>query len=165
VISVANRSIERVLQILTAPNGVNTNVAALAQLENTALTPIPAKSVFTQNVASEVAEKAGDIKYTAIYVYCDKVSNSQREKFRAFSGSLQMAIEVRVSLDRIEGIEQQSQLYTGAVTQTLSQNLGDWGKGLFYAGAYDVSFGPVKHGGRNFIKTAKISFQVDASVD
>ena len=58
-----------------------------------------------------------------------------------------------------------SQLYTDAISQTLNQNRGDWGHGLFYAGGYEVSFGPVKHGGRNFIKSAKISLDLDASVD
>jgi hypothetical protein len=76
-----------------------------------------------------------------------------------------MEIDVRVSQDRLEGIDGTSQLYTDAVTQILNQNRGDWGQGLFYAGGYEISFGPVKHGGRNFIKSATVSFQVNASVD
>jgi hypothetical protein len=76
-----------------------------------------------------------------------------------------MEIDVRVSQDRLEGIDGTSQLYTDAVTQILNQNRGDWGQGLFYAGGYEISFGPVKHGGRNFIKSATVSFQVNASSD
>ena len=45
-----------------------------------------------------------------------------------------MAIEVRVSQDRLEGIEEQLQMYVDAVTQVLDQNRGDWGEGMFYAG-------------------------------
>ena len=76
-----------------------------------------------------------------------------------------MEIDVRVSQDRVEGIDRTSQLYTDAVTQILDQNRGDWGQGLFYAGGYEILFSAVKHGGRNFIKSATVSFKVNASVD
>ena len=110
-------------------------------------------------------EKAGATKYTSIYIYCDKVSNTLREKFRSFSGSLLLAADVRVSQDRIENIDQQSHLYTDAVTSVLDQNRGDWGRGLFYPGGYEVTFGPIKHGGRNYIKSARVTFVVEASID
>ena len=120
---------------------------------------------FTDNVTSDVAEKSTDVKYTAVYVYCGTIVNDLKEKFRSFSGRLQMEIDVRVSQDRVEGIDRTSQLYTDAVTQILDQNRGDWGQGLFYAGGYEISFSPVKHGGRNYIKSATVSFQVSATVD
>lgn len=162
--SVANRATSTVLQFLAAPGGLNTNIAALAQAENVTLSPLPAQNIFTENVSSDIAEKSRDIKYAAIYVYCDKIVNSLHEKFRSFSGNLQMEVDVRVSQDRLEGIDRVSRLYADAVTQTLNQNRGDWGQGLFYSGTYEIAFGPVKHGGRNFIKSAKVSFQVDASI-
>jgi hypothetical protein len=34
---------------------------------------------------------------------------------------------------------------------------------MFYAGGYDVEFGPVKRGGKNFLQSAKVSFEVDVS--
>jgi hypothetical protein len=151
--------------VLSAPTGVNASLATLAQSENVSLPAIAAKYFFTENASSDIAEKSVEPKYTAVYIYCGKVVNAQKEKFRSFSGVIQMEIDVRVSQDRLEGIDRTSQLYTDAVTQTLNQNRGDWGQGLFYSGGYEISFGPVKHGGRNFIKSAKISFDVDASVD
>jgi hypothetical protein len=165
LISVVNRATSKLVQVLTSTGGLNTNLAALAQAESVTVLPVASQFVFTENVSSDVAEKSGEVKYTAVYIYCDKVVNSLKEKFRSFSGNLQMEIDVRVSQDRLEGIERVSQLYAGAVTQTLTQIRGDWGQGLFFPGAYEISLGPVKHGGRNFIKSAKISFQVDASID
>jgi hypothetical protein len=165
MVSMARRATSKVLQLMNAPGGLNTNVAVLAQAENVSLSPVPAARFFTDNVASDVAEKSADVKYTAVYVYCNKIVNDLREKFRSFSGRLQMEIDVRVSQDRLEGIDGTSQLYTDAVTQILNQNRGDWGQGLFYAGGYEICFAPVKHGGRNFIKSATVSFQVNASVD
>jgi hypothetical protein len=34
---------------------------------------------------------------------------------------------------------------------------------MYYAGGYQASFGPVKHGGRNFIQVAKVTFDVGVS--
>jgi hypothetical protein len=163
--SIANRATLKLVRLLTAPGGLNSSLAALGQSENVTLPPVPSTHFFTDNVSSDIAEKSADFKYTAVYIYCEKIANDLKEKFRTFSGRLQMAMDVRVSQDRLEQIDRTSQLYTDAVTQILDQNRGDWGQGLFYAGAYEITFGPVKHGGRNFIKSAKISFQVEASVD
>ena len=51
------------------------------------------------------------------------------EKFRTFSGKVRTVAEVRVSQDRIEGIEEQLRLYVDAVTQVLDANRGSWGQG------------------------------------
>lgn len=75
-----------------------------------------------------------------------------------------MVVEVRVSQDRLDEMETRVQLYVDAVIQVLNENRGDWGDGVFYGGTYEVSYGPVKHGGRNFIQIAKIALAVDISV-
>jgi hypothetical protein len=165
MISLAHQASSKLVQLMTAPSGLNMNIAALAQAESVPLSPVPATGFFTDNVSSDMAEKSTDLKYTAVYIYCGKIANDLKEKFRSFSGTLQMEIDVRVSQDRLDGIDRMSQLYTDAVTQVLDTNRGDWGQGLFFAGAYEIVFGPVKHGGRNFIKSAKVSFEVNASVD
>ena len=162
--SIAASATLKIVQLLTSPGGLNATISAMAQETTVSLQPVPTKQFFTNNVASDIAEKSEEVKYTAVYVYCDKIANTLTEKFRSFSGHLQMAIEIRVSQDRLDGVEQSAQLYAESVTQTLNQIRGDWGQGLFYAGQYDVSFGPVKHGGRNFIKAIKITFPVEASV-
>ncbi|MBZ5590645.1 MAG: hypothetical protein LAP39_00300 [Acidobacteriia bacterium] len=163
--SLAGTATSRLQEFLTAPNGLNTTVAILAQAERLAVSPLLPRQLFTENVSSDIADRSIEQKYTAVYIYCDKLANALTEKFRSFSGTIDMTIDVRVSQDRLEGIDRASQVYAAAVTQTLNQNRGDWGQGLFFAGRYEVSFGPVKHGGRNFIKSAKISIQLDASVD
>lgn len=85
------------------------------------------------------------------------------EKFRTFSGKVRTVAEVRVSQDRIEGLEIMLRLYVDAVTQVLDSNRGSWGQGAFYTGGYEVAFDPVKHGGKNFLQVAKITFEVDLS--
>lgn len=165
MISVGNRAVTYVLQLLTAPPGVNGSIASIAESEGIALAPIPTSQILAGNVSFEIAERSGDRKYTALYVYCDKLSNELKEKFRTFSGKALVVVEVRASQDRLERIDEALELYADAVMQMLDQNRGDWGGGLFYAGGYEAVFGTVKHGGRNFIKTAKISFTVEASIN
>ena len=165
MISLANTAATKILAALTAQTGLNSSIAALAQTANVSLGPISNAQLFTGQISSDIAEKAGDVKYTAVYVYCDKITNTLKEKFRSFSGRIRLAVEIRVSQDRLENIDQQLQLYTEAVTQVLNANRGDWGQGLFYTGGYEVAFGPVKHGGRNFIKHATVTIEVDGSVN
>ena len=38
-------------------------------------------------------------------MYCEKIVNDLTEKFRTFSGTVQMAIELRHSQDRLEGLQ------------------------------------------------------------
>ncbi len=119
--------------------------------------------VAAQNVSLELAERSTDIRCPAVQVYCERLRNELKEKFRAFSGKATLTMEVRHSQDRLEGLDQQVQGYAQAIAQVLDENRGDWSGGLYYGGGYDVAFGPVKQGGRNFVQTAKITFEVGVS--
>jgi hypothetical protein len=70
-----------------------------------------------------------------------------------------------VSHDRLEEIGRQTSLYVEAVTNVLDLRRGSWGNGMFYAGGYEVVFGPVKKGGRNYIQTSRILLQLIVSID
>ena len=153
----------QVIAQLTGTAGMN---SALAELSSSAAAPAPALSlsqVRAQNVAVDLAERAGAVAYPSVLVYCEKLTNSLQEKFRSFSGTAQMAVEVRHSQDRLDGLQDALELYVDAAAQTISAARGDWGNGMFYAGGYQVSYGPIKQGGRNFIQTAKMTFEVDVS--
>lgn len=146
-----------------AVTGVNAIVGQLANDSSVPLAPLPPAHIVSQNIAFDLTEKAQVVKYPAIHVYTDRVRNQLTEKFRAFSGKARTVAEVRVSEDRIEGIEQQLRLYVDAVTDVLDSNRGSWGQGAFFTGGYEVAYEPVKHGGKNYIQIAKVSFEVDLS--
>ena len=124
----------------------------------------PAQLV-ARNVSAELAEKSTGVAYPAFFVYCEKLSNTLREKFRTFSGTARMTVEARASQDRLEGLEDRLHVYVDAVTNLLDASRGDWGQGMFYTGGYEVSFGAVKHGGKNFLQTAKVVFEIEISTD
>ncbi len=154
----------KLVQMLAGGDGLPASVAAVAEAASESLQPIGTAQIVAQNVAAELIERSSAVRYPAVHVYCEKLSNTLREKFRTFSGKAHLAMEVRSSQDRLEGLERQVQLYVDAVTAVLDRRRGDWGDGLFYGGGYEAAFGPVKRGGKNYVQTAKITIEVDVSI-
>lgn len=120
-------------------------------------------SIVIQNASTEIAERTQTVRYPAIYLYCEKLTNSLTEKFATFSGKCRLVIEVRCSQDRMDGIERTLERYVDAVCRVLSDSRGTWQDGGFYTGGYEVAYSSLKHGGKNFLQTAKISFDVEVS--
>ena len=154
----------QVIQRITGTSGVNSGLAGAVTLAGGAsVNPLSAAQVVAQNVAPNIADQSNPTQYPAISVYCEKIVNNLAEKFRTFSGSVQVAIEVRHSQDQLSGLQGALETYADAVMQVLNANRGDWGNGMFYSGGYEVSFAAVKHGGKNFIQTAKIALEIGVS--
>ena len=153
-----------VVERLTAPSGMNSGLAALTAPDSLLVQPVAASNVLTQNAAPDLAEKSRPLTYPSINVYYEKLSNDLTEKFRSFSGTVQAAIEVRHSQDRLDGLQNALELYVDSITQVLNAQRGDWGNGLFFTGQYQVALGAAKQGGKNFIQVAKITFPIGVSV-
>ena len=160
---IAKSAAGKLTALLTAPAGLNAKLAAVSAGAGEALPQVEHQQIVPQNVPAELAERSGQAVYPAVHIYCEKLANNQTEKFRTFSGTARMAMEVRCTQDRLEGIEGMLQLYADAVAQVLDQSRGDWSDGMYYPGGYEVAFGPVKHGGKNFVQTAKVTFEVGVS--
>jgi hypothetical protein len=155
---------QMVVGFLTDPStGLGPVVAGLAQDSGIALTPIPPENVIHQNIPVALAERSLAVKYPVVHIYSDRIQNLLTEKFRTFSGKVRTVAEVRVSQDRIEGIEDQLRLYVDSITQVLDSNRGCWGQGAFFAGGYEVAYEPVQHGGKNLLQIARVIFEVDLS--
>ena len=154
----------KMVEFLTASDtGIQRAVAQLAEESGVSLLAIPPAHIIAQNMSFEISERSLVVKYPVVQVYVDRVRNLLTEKFRKFSGKVRTVAEVRVSQDRVERIEETLRLYVDAVTQVLEANRGSWGEGAFYTGGYEVTFEPVRHGGKNFLQTAKVVFEVDLS--
>ena len=163
--AVTTKLVRRIINPGTALGGRLPEAAA----ELAALTepggPLYGTQVRPQNVAAELAERSATVRYPVTQIYCEKLTNRMTEKFRTFSGTAEMAIELRHSSDRLEILQDGLESAADAVMQILDASRGDWGDGMYYSGGYQVSFGAVKHGGRNFIQTAKVTFEIGASID
>jgi hypothetical protein len=160
---IAGTSTQKVVGVLAAGSGLSAVLEALNIQQGVRLPRVTPQQIIAQNVTPEVSDQSTVDNYPLIYVYRTKVVNQLREKFRTFSGEAQMMVEARVSQDRLDQIETNLQAYADAITQVLDDNRGDWGDGIFFNGEYEVTFGGVKHGGRNFIEIAKIAFALEIS--
>jgi hypothetical protein len=152
-----------VADLLRGAGGLQARLNDTAEAEAQPPLSISAGQVVTQNLPPDLAERSTGSKYPCVHVYCERVVNQMREKSRTFSGQAAMAIEARVSSDRLENLDAQITVLVDALTSTLDQNRGDWGAGVFYGGTYEVGFAPVKHGGRNFMQTATVTFNLEIS--
>jgi len=151
-----------VAKLTAEGNGINARVIAIQDADAT-LQAAGIRSIVTQNVSPDLSDKSGHIVYPALLVYCNKLSNQLKEKYRQFSGTGSFVIEVRQSQDQIDSIEATLQVYVDAVCALLDDSRGDWGGGNFYSGGYDVSYEAVTRGGKNFLQRAKVGFDVEIS--
>ena len=143
-------------------DGINPRLAAIEEADPTLRVP-GIRSILAHNIAVDLSEKSGIAHYPALLVYCEKVSNTLREKFRQFSGKVSLVIEVRYAQDRVDDIETSTQVYVDAICALLDDSRGDWGDGGFYGGGYSVNYDAVGRGGKNFLQRARINFEVEVS--
>lgn len=157
-------AVQKAAELLRSPAGLQAGLAAIAETNQIVLPILELTQIIAQNIPAEVIERSAGTKYPVFHIYCEKLQNTLREKFRVFSGTATLSVDVRVTHDRLEGLDQKLQWYVDALTEVLDGSRGDWSSGLFYTGGYTVTYQPVKHGGKNFLQTAKISFDVQVSV-
>ena len=151
-----------VSRLSAVSDGVNVRVGAITN-GDASLLSTGIRTIVAQNVSADISEKAGHTHYPAVLVYCDKVSNTLKEKFRQFSGKAHVVVEVRHTQDRLDNIEAGLQVYVDAVCALLDDSRGDWGEGSLYTGGYEVTYESVARGGKNFLQRAKVGFEVEVS--
>lgn len=161
---VTKAAIRNFVEQLRADTGLRFAVADLASRTSATVPLVETSNITAINVSVDAIEHTGWTSYPRVHVYCEQVRNQQLEKGRAFSGTIGLVAEVRVSHDRLESVNDQMLLYADAVTDVLDGICGDWGEGLVYGGGYEIQFSPVRKGGKNFVQSAKVSFQVSASI-
>ena len=155
----------RLVQLLRSPDGLAARLQALALSQNLTEAVGSNPEIIARNIAPDLAEKSSIVKYPALYVYCAKLENALREKFRRFSGTVEMHIDIRLSHEHMDDLERLLQLYVDAVSDVLDRNRGTWTQTMFYTGGYEVVFAPLKRGGKNYLQTAKLLLEVNISLD
>ena len=153
----------KTIALITGTKGMNAGLEELAAADRSLAPTLDSAQVRPQNAAPDLVDRSRPVRYPDVSVYCEKIANTKAEKFRTFSGTAQLTIEVRHSSEGLAGLQDALELYADSVMHSLDAARGDWGSGMFYAGGYEVAFGAVKRGGRNFIQAAKISFEIAVS--
>lgn len=150
-------------QLLRGEHGLDEAAANLSM--DLVKSPLGSSSVVELQAAPDLVEKSANVKYPSVHVYCDRIQNTLKEKFRKFSGTADLNIEVRVSHDHIDGLQQQLRDGVQAITKVLENARGSWDPNTWYSGAYDITFGPVKRGGRNYLQSARVRLEVTVQAD
>ena len=150
------------IQMLKSNTGVDARASEIA-LEEGIEHIAAVHTILLQNAAADLTERTLQGKYPAVLVYCDKLSNTLKEKFRLFSGTARLCVEIRCTRDRLEGLDERLQLYSAAVCRVLEHGRGQWTSTLYYAGQYEVAFGAVRTGGNYFLQSAKVVVEIEVS--
>jgi len=155
-----NEAVETLLALMgSSSSGLNAAVEELRSAYGKEELQAPATLHFTRTPA-ELQEKAGATKYPVVHVYCEKIESRPSERLRPFAGSVQLAVEIRVSQDRLEGITEQLLLYMDSVRNVVESNAGCIASGLYLSNEYEAQVDAVKKGGLNFLQSAKITCTV-----
>ena len=154
----------KLLGRLQAPAGLQQKLGALAEAANFELPIVELDQIQTRNIAVDVLEKSTAFKYPVVLVYAERITNEQKEKFRRFSGKVDLVVEIRITQDRVDELESKLGAYVDAVTGVLESTRGDWGNCVYYPGTYEVVFEAVKRGGTGFAQRARVNLPVHVSV-
>jgi len=165
MVTIGSTAVKVLTQILKGNQGLSNILVQMGLNESLNTGGLTDVQVLEQHVASDLAERSLGTKYPIFYAYCERIRNLQREKFRLFSGTLQMVIEVRFTHDRLDQLQSGLHILVDAVVSVLSSHVGIWAEGICYGGGYDISFGGVKQGGKNYLQSAKVEFHLDVSRD
>lgn len=144
--------LQRVVDLLNSAGGLTaslTNYAALAPL-----TAAPAAVV--SHVPQELHEKQQKIVYPVCRLYCDQIQNEGKVKFREFSGTYRVVVEVTHSQDKLEGLTDTLQATTDGVSDVFDRYSGNLGEGMVLRPGYQAEIDAVKMGGLHYQQSARV---------
>jgi hypothetical protein len=158
-VDTCNALLNQALNVFSGPGGINDQLAAL--LLNPTIPPVG--TILKLSAAIDAYEKAASIRYPVATIYCERLRNTLAEKFRGFSGSALLVVELRVSGARPEDLDAQLNSYVEAACRVLEASRGSWSDIGTYAGEYEVKFQAMRPGGKHFTKSAQIEFDIHIS--
>ena len=148
---------QKVAGILNSGNALQQQLAALANASGVSLPVITPDQIVLSSASPDMGDKDIQLTYPRVCLYSAGLKNTQSEKFRSLSGSLVVVAEVWASANMVNETDQWIHFYVEAVTDILRRNVGDWGDGVFFSGAYDVQFQAPKSGGIGYVQSAKVT--------
>jgi hypothetical protein len=154
---------QKLSDLLTSPNGIETEVNLVASLAGRTVPPLPATQVFVTSTSTSMADVQQQLGYPRIAVFSNRVRNQQTEKFRSLSGVVTLIAEISTTADLVDQVESAIHFYVEAVSNLLRRNIGDWGDGMFFPGAYDVDVQPPSTGASGFLQLARITCELKVS--
>jgi hypothetical protein len=144
--------LEKAASLLNAATGLTaslTNYLALAPL-----TAAPVAIV--SHAPQDLEEKQQKVVYPICRIYCDQILNDGNVKFRQFSGTYRVVVEVTNSQDKLEGLTDTLQSTADAVSDVFDRNSGNLGGGMVLKPGYQAEIDAVKKGGLHYQQSARV---------
>jgi hypothetical protein len=158
-------ALDRLLALLVNPDaGVNAQMSTIEARDGVIMQRIPDAQVVTMNLSAEVADDNLDFEYPAIFLWGEEAQNDNREKFAWFSGTIELAVDLRITADGPENLESSLHRYVEAILNVLQASQGEWTPGLVFSGQYTVRYSPARLGGDNFLQTARLAVSLEQYV-
>ena len=158
-VDTCNVLLAQALAVFSGTGGINDQLAAMSL--NPPLPPVG--TILNLSAPMEAYEKTASVKYPVATLYCERLRNTQLQKFRVFSGNALLVVEIRVSGACAANLESDLNSYVEAACEVLYASRGAWTDIGTYSGAYDVKFQGMRLGGKQFTKSAQIEFEIQVS--
>ena len=158
-------AVQRVADLLTTGNALGQQISNLAAANGSEIPTISSDQVIVSSAPVAMGDLNAQFTYPRVCLYASAVKNQQIEKFRSLSGTISVVGEVWASANLLQDADEWIHFYVEAFTIILRQNIGDWGQGMFFSGMYDVQFQPPKAGGLGYIESAKVTSDVNISLN
>jgi hypothetical protein len=154
---------KKLLNLLTANDALSQVISTSAVAAGANPAVLTSSQIFASYATPDMGDLDLQLTYPRVCIYAARSVNSQREKFRRFSGTVSLEADVWASASLEQVTELALHFYVEGVASLLRSNVGDWGDGIRYSGIYEVRMQTPKAGGVGFVQSAKVMFNVEAS--
>jgi hypothetical protein len=154
---------QKLADLLASPNGIEAEVSLVGSLAGRSIAALPATQVFVTSTSTSMADVQQQLGYPRVTVFSNRLRNQQIEKFRSLSGVVTVIAEISATADLVDQVESAIHFYVEAAGNLLRRNIGDWGDGVFFPGAYDVDVQAPTTGASGFLQLARITCELKVS--
>jgi|GEM_PF-1441720 len=154
---------QKVSDLLTTGSALQLQISAIAVSCNVDVPPIASAQIVLSSAGPAIDDMNTQLIYPRICLYSGGLKNTQIEKFRSLSGTVSVIAEIWASANLVTDSDRWIHFYVEAMTDILRRNIGDWGDGFFFSGAYEVQFQPPKSGGLGFSQPATVVCNLNVS--
>lgn len=149
---------------LLAGNGaLAAQINSLAQASNLTIPTIGTSQIVLSSTSPDIGDKDVQLTYPRVCLFSTGLKNTNADKFRSLSGAASLVIDIWATSAMVTDSDNWIHYYVEAVTNLLSENVGDWGDGVLFPGSYDVQFTTPKAGGLGYVQCARVTVALNVS--
>lgn len=153
----------KLLNLLTVNDALSQAISSNAAASGVSVSELNSSQIMNSYVSPDIADLNLQLIYPRVCLYTSQVANTQREKFRAFSGVVTVVADVWSSDSLEQPVENALHFFVEGIADILQANLGDWGDGFRFSGVYSVHMQPPKVGGLGFVQLARVTCNLNVT--